>query len=178
MAWSPRRGGVGMTSYSRGRNASSRTAQMISSDPPFPPAASWCARTTVASRREPVSSTSMASSLNTFSQTPRLAHRKNRLYTVFQGPNRSGRSRHGTPVLTLQMTALMKSRSPRFERGPGWTGSKGRMRFQSASLSSCRCTGSVDHNEHLAANSIWNPRLQPRFRQPVQESDLAFEDTP
>jgi hypothetical protein len=33
-----------------GRKASSRTAQMIASDPPFPPAASWCARTVVASR--------------------------------------------------------------------------------------------------------------------------------
>src|SRR5512136_727901 len=35
-----------------GRNASSRTPKMISSDPPFPPAASWCARTMVASTRE------------------------------------------------------------------------------------------------------------------------------
>ncbi len=40
-----------------GRNASSRTPKMISSDPPFPPAASWCARTMVASTREPASST-------------------------------------------------------------------------------------------------------------------------
>ena len=62
-----------------GRNASSRTAQMISSDPPFPPAASWCARTIVASRSEPVSSTSMASSLKSRSQTPRFAHREKRL---------------------------------------------------------------------------------------------------
>ena len=59
-----------------GRNASSRTAQMISSDPPFPPAASWCARTIVASRREPVSSTSIASSLKSRSQTPRFAQRE------------------------------------------------------------------------------------------------------
>lgn len=62
-----------------GRNASSRTAQMIASDPPFPPAASWCARTMVASRSEPASSTSIASSLKSRSQTPFRAHRENRL---------------------------------------------------------------------------------------------------
>lgn len=62
-----------------GRNASSRTPKMISSDPPFPPAASWWARTMVASTREPASSTSMASSLKSRSQTPRFAQRANRL---------------------------------------------------------------------------------------------------
>ncbi len=36
-----------------GGKTSSRTAQMIASDPPFPPAASWCARTTVPSMSEP-----------------------------------------------------------------------------------------------------------------------------
>jgi hypothetical protein len=68
-----------------GGKTSSRTAQMIASDPPFPPAASWCARTTVPSMREPTSS-SIRSALNTCSHTPRLAHRANRLYVVFQLP--------------------------------------------------------------------------------------------
>jgi hypothetical protein len=52
------------------------------------------------------------------------------------------------------------------------------MRFQSPSLSSCRCTGSVDHNEHLFANRIRKQELPPRFRQPAQKSDLVIEDTP
>src|ERR1051325_4342873 len=64
-----------------GRKTSSRAAQSIASPPPFPPAASWCARTTVPSMSEPTSS-SMRSSLKTFSQTPRLAHRAKRLYVV------------------------------------------------------------------------------------------------
>ena len=45
-----------------GRKTSSRVSQSIVFDPPFPPAASWCARTTEASTIEPVSSTSSCSS--------------------------------------------------------------------------------------------------------------------
>ena len=161
-----------------GRKASSRAAQMIASDPPFPPAASWCARTMVASMSEPISSTSMASALKMRSQRPRFAHRSNRLYTVFQTPNRSGKSRQGTPVLTRQMTALMKSRSPRLERGPGRGGRSASMRFHSASVSSCRCTVSVDHIRQHRANPIRISELQPRFRRPARTPDLAIGDTP
>src|SRR5258707_1884665 len=56
-----------------GGKTSSRTAQSIASDPPFPPAASWCARTTVPSMSEPTSS-SMRKALKAPSQTPRFAH--------------------------------------------------------------------------------------------------------
>lgn len=162
-----------------GRNASSRTAQMIASGPPFPPAAPWCARTMVASRREPVSSTSMASALKTRSQDPRLAQRENRFYTVFQGPKRSGESRHGTPVLTRQMTALTKSGSPRLERGPGRRGRSASMRFHSASVSSYRCTVSVDHIEQRPVQTRSGiPNSSPdsgALRGPL---DLAIRDTP
>ena len=161
-----------------GRKASSRTAQMIASDPPFPPAASWCARTVVASRREPVSSTSMASSLKSCSHTPVLAQREKRLYTVFQEPKRSGRSRQETPVLVRQMTALTKSRSPRLETGPVRTGRRASMRFHSASVSSCRCTVSVDHTRRHLANPIRNSTGQPRFRDLPRTPDLAIRDTP
>jgi hypothetical protein len=88
-----------------GGKASSRTAKMIASDPPFPPAASWCARTTVPSMREPTSS-SMRNALKTCSHTPRFAHRAKRLYVVFHGPYRSGMSRQGAPVFSRHMTAL------------------------------------------------------------------------
>ena len=161
-----------------GRKASSRAAQMIASDPPFPPAASWCARTVVASRMEPVSSTSMASSLKSRSHTPVLAQRENRLYTVFQEPKRSGRSRQETPVLVRQMTALTKSRSPRLETGPVRTGRRASMRFHSASVSSCRCTESVDHTRRHLANPIRNSTVQPRFRTFPGNLDLTIRDTP
>jgi len=41
-----------------GRKTFSRTTQSIALEPPFPPEASWCARTTVPSMIEPTSSTS------------------------------------------------------------------------------------------------------------------------
>ena len=134
-----------------GRKTSSRAAQSIASDPPFPPDASWCARTTVPSMREPTSS-SMRSALKTFSQTPRLAHRAKRLYVVCQGPYRSGMSRQGAPVLSRHITALTNGRSPRWDRGPGWTGSKFFTCAHWASLSSCRCTRILAHATISRAN--------------------------
>jgi hypothetical protein len=127
-----------------GRKTSSRAAQSIASDPPFPPAASWCARTTVPSMSEPTSS-SMRSALKAFSQTPRLAHRAKRLYVVFHGPYRSGMSRQGAPVLSRHITALTNARSPRRDRGPGWIGSRSFTCAHWASLSSCRCTRIFAH---------------------------------
>jgi len=127
-----------------GRKTSSRAAQSIASDPPFPPAASWCARTTVPSMSEPTSS-SIRSALKAFSQTPRLAHRAKRLYVVFHGPYRSGMSRQGAPVFSRHITALTNGRSPRWDRGPGWTGSRSLTFAHWASLSSCRCTPILAH---------------------------------
>ena len=62
-----------------GRKTSSRAAQSISLDPPFPPDASWCARTTEPSTIEPVSSTSSCSSWKILAQCPLRAQFENRL---------------------------------------------------------------------------------------------------
>lgn len=160
------------------RKTSPRTPQSIASDPPFPPAASWCARTTVASMREPMSSTSTWSSLKTASHTPRCAQRANRLYTVFHGPNRSWRSRQGTPVLARQSTALMNSLSPRLLLGPGVRGSRGRTRSHCVSVSSWRCTASVDHFFDLGSTMICSPFPMPSFRLRAHNADQKIRDTP
>lgn len=164
-----------------GRKASSRTAQTIASDPPFPPAASWWARTTVASMREPTlspSSASIRSSLKIRSQIPRAAQRANRLYTDFQGPYRSWRSRHGTPVRTRQMTALRKLRSPRRAIGPRRRGSNALIRAHSSSVSSCRCTASVDQQIDPRATSISEIAPRPNCRHPAHRADHENRDTP
>ena len=134
-----------------GGKASSRTAQMIASDPPFPPAASWCARTTVPSMSAPTSS-SRHNALKTRSHTPLLAHRAKRLYVVCHGPYRSGMSRQGAPVFSRHMIALTKARFPRRDRGPGWTGSRVATFSHWASLSSCRCTRIFAHGPIARAN--------------------------
>jgi hypothetical protein len=144
-----------------GRKTSSRAAQSIASDPPFPPAASWCARTTVPSMSDPTSS-STRSALKIPSHTPRLAHRAKRLYVVFHGPYRSGMSRQGAPVLSRHITALTKGRSPRWDRGPGWTGNRPSIATHWASLSSCRCMPILAHAP--ISNAIFLP--------------LVIEDTP
>lgn len=80
------------------REATSRTTQSVTVDPPFPPAASWCARMVLPSTIEPVLSTRICSALNTRFQIPRRDQLLKRLYTLFHGPKRSGKSRHGIPV--------------------------------------------------------------------------------
>jgi hypothetical protein len=139
-----------------GGKTSSRTAQSIASDPPFPPDASWCARTTVPSMSEPTSS-SMRKALKALSQTPRFAQRAKRLYMVFQGPYLSGMSRQGAPVLSRHITALTNIRSPSRDRGPGWTGSRFFTLAHWASLSSCRCTPIVAHGP--ISTAIFPPSL-------------------
>jgi hypothetical protein len=59
--------------------ATSRATQCILFDPPFPPEASWCARTTEASIMQPSSSTSSCNALSTLAQVPPCDHRLNRL---------------------------------------------------------------------------------------------------
>lgn len=135
-----------------GRKTSCRAAQSISLDPPFPPAASWCARTTVASRSAPASSSMRSASKIAFHR-PALAQRAKRLYTVFHLPKRSGRSRQGTPVRTRQTTALMNSRSPRLDFGPRRVGIASSTSDHSASVSSCRCIPMVDQD--LGHRATW-----------------------
>ncbi len=67
---------------------------------------------------EPTSSSSSWSSRNVESQCPFFAQLEKRLYTDFHGPNRSGRSRQGQPVLARQSTASMNSLSPKNGVGP------------------------------------------------------------
>ena len=62
-----------------GGEATSRTTQCILFDPPFPPEASWCARTTEASMMQPSSSTSSCNALSTLAQVPPWDHRLKRL---------------------------------------------------------------------------------------------------
>ncbi len=99
-------------------------------------------------------SSSMRSSFKTFAQTPRLAHRAKRLYVVFHGPYRSGMSRQGAPVFSRHITALTNGRSPRWDRGPGWMGSKSFTFAHWASLSSCRCTPIIAHGSITSANFL------------------------
>lgn len=69
------------------------------------PAACWWARITVESTQMSQSIAPSASAApwacwNSRSQVPSADQSRWRSYTVFHGPNRSGRSRHGTPVRT------------------------------------------------------------------------------
>lgn len=83
-----------------GGKSSTTSTQSITFDPPFSPAASWCARTTEASMMEPRLTRLVCKALKTCAHRPRRDQLLNRLYTVFQGPKRSGKSRQGIPVLT------------------------------------------------------------------------------
>ena len=80
----------------------------------FAPAATWCARTAVEStmsRCKPVAFCTWAS---TRGHTPAWRQRRNRAYTVCQGPNRSaGKSRHDTPQRARQSTASTNRRVSR-----------------------------------------------------------------
>src|SRR5215213_2032507 len=73
-----------------------------------------------------------------WSQTPARVQRRKRVYTVCQGPYRSGRSRQGTPVASFQRMPLSIRRSSCRGR-PGFRGGKsGSKRAHSVSLNSCR----------------------------------------
>ena len=103
-------------------------------------------RITEPSTIEPVSSTSMCRSRKAAAKWPLRAQFENRLYTLFQGPKRSGKSRQGRPVFALYRTASMKSRSPRVACGPVFCGGRTRCRrAHCLSVSACRCTPAFDH---------------------------------
>src|SRR5450759_2706886 len=146
-----------------GAESAPRTAQrLIVVYPLFSaPAACWCARTTVLSMIIHSRSGSWSASKTRF-HTPFLAHRSNRFQTEPHGPNRSGRSRHGAPVLPIQRTALMKRRlSLAVTPGsPGWPGSMSLMRSQSSSLISWRRIGCTPVAKRLGifAHPAQNPR--------------------
>ena len=105
------------------------------------PAATWWARTAVEStsgRCKPVAFWTWAS---TCGHTPACRQRRNRAYTVCQGPNRSaGKSRHDTPQRARQSTASTNKRVS-LAVVPGersWPGSRGDSRAHCASVNKLR----------------------------------------
>ena len=119
---------------------------------------------------EPVSSTSICRSRKTAAKWPLRAQFENRLYTLFQGPKRSGRSRQGRPVLVLYKTASMNRRSPRVACGPLLCGGSTRCRqAHCLSLSAWRCTPVFHHvllevaKRHV--HSVVWPRCRPSWGQ-------------
>lgn len=133
----------------------SRMTQCIADDPPFPPAASWWARTTEASIMTPSSSSSNWRALKMAAQCPLRDQFENRLYTVFHAPNRSGRSRHGMPVLARYRTASMNVRSSSFGAGPGRDGARRRTIAHWASVSAWRyVTPSFDHADGRSSSVL------------------------
>lgn len=129
-----------------GREAAAAAAEGLVAAPFFAPAALWCARTVVPSRkwrsqsRSPAASASACSAASARSQTPARCHRRQRLYTVCHGPYRSGRSRQGAPVASRQRIALTMARWSCAGRPVAgrWGGSNGSSLTHWASLSSCR----------------------------------------
>lgn len=81
------------------------------------------------------------SSSKTCSQTPCRLHRRNRVYTLFQGPYRSGRSRQGIPVFSQYRIPLSMTRLS-FPGLPPCAGFSGGNRsftlFHCSSVNSCR----------------------------------------
>src|SRR5699024_9905470 len=74
--------------------------------------ACWCTLTVVLSNISVVSSTISCwiKFVSTFSHTPAFVHARNRLYTLCQGPNRSGKSRQRMPVFIQYTISLSISR--------------------------------------------------------------------
>ena len=111
----------------------------------FAPPATWCARTAVESTMSwcnPVAFCTWASTwASTWGHTPAWRQRRNRAYTVCQGPNRStGKSRHDTPQRARQSTASTNKRVS-LAVVPGdlsWPGSSGESRAHCASVNRLR----------------------------------------
>jgi hypothetical protein len=102
-------------------------------------------------------SASFLNSSSTAWNTPLAFQRRNRLCTVFHGPNLSGRSLQGAPVFAMLKIAFMKMRLGSSDGLPGRprsAGSKCSIRFHSPSLNSCRCIGSFDQISDLRATSF------------------------
>lgn len=123
-----------------GAETAARTAEGLIVIPFFlAPAACWWARMTVESSiRHSRSGSCQACKSRT--HMPRLHHRLNRWKTEFHSPKRSGKSRHGAPVLAIHRTAL---RNPRLSAAvrPASLGFPGRrflILFHCSSEISCR----------------------------------------
>ena len=89
-------GGVRFCVDFRGE-AAARASERLAFLPPFAPAADTCARTIVESNIwiRCADELMEASASKKASKTPALLSRSKRFHTLFQGPKRSGRARHG-----------------------------------------------------------------------------------
>ena len=115
--------------------------------PPFfpPPAAARLARMLLPSTHHksqsmrPSVSSRICSASRRWSQVLSFLHRLNQSYTVCHGPNRSGRSRQGAPVRTIQRTpSTMIRKSLRGRPVAFGTGMKGSMVSHCSSVTPCR----------------------------------------
>lgn len=143
----------------RGAEAAARAAERLIAAPFLAPAALWCARIVVPSRKcsvqssAPATSASAWSAANTRVQTPACCQRRQRLYTVCQEPYRSGRSRQGAPVarrhkMPFTMIRWSCAGRPVADRCGGSNGSS----FAHwASVSSCRRI--IHQGYHAFANT-------------------------
>lgn len=142
-----------------GGEAAAGAAEGLLPAPFLAPAACWWARTVVPSTkcrlqsRSPAASPSACSAASTRPHTPARCQRRKREYTVCHGPYRSGKSRHGAPVVRCQRMALTTVRWSLAGRPVAGRcgGSNGRNRSHWASLSSCRRI--IHQGYHAFANT-------------------------
>ena len=136
-------------------HASARSSYAVFFGPSVPPDESWWARTTDPSRIPATSSSFRQSVLNMLSHLSVLDQLRNRLYIVFQLPNRSGRSRQGAPVFAIHRTALTKFRSPCFDGlpDPTWI-TNGLILFHCSSVSSWRRISMLRSEAGLRHNTL------------------------
>jgi hypothetical protein len=93
-----------------GGQAAARAPDRLILNPPFPPAACWCARMIVASMIRCSRSGSSIRISKRRDHTPFWAQRRKRRKTEFQLPNSAGKSRQGAPVRHTQSTASTNRR--------------------------------------------------------------------
>ncbi len=138
--------------------ASPRSPDRLLLNPPFPPAACWCARMIVPSMIIDSKSGSSARAVKMRSHTPALAQRRKRFHTLFQFPKNGDRSRHGVPVRAIQTIASTNSRlsSPDRPGSPGFPGTRSSMRLHCSSVNRWRIIQGSPYSESLES--------QPEFR--------------
>jgi hypothetical protein len=140
-----------------GREATARAAKTLVLNPPFAPAAQWCARTMVLSIicKASASPPPSASACNSTSQMPLSVQRRNCRQTEFQLPSSLGRSRQGAPVRAIQNTASSTRRWSRGGRPPEQPrlATNGRKNFHSSSLSKPRITADLPPEDQLRITS-------------------------
>lgn len=135
-----------------------RAADFVFFGPPRPPDPSWWTRTTLEAIKKNWSCSLVRTASNVLCQTPRRDQLRNRLYTVFQFPKRSGKSRHGTPVRAKKITASIKFLVPIFGGRPTEMGRKRSILAHSASFSACRFILRVDQKpDFQARNTLGTP---------------------